>query len=92
MGDVKDTNKDKDSSKRKETYIGGEGSGLAVEDNSKIESKIVSKAKQSSNSKKEKGPLNSQRAIRVNYRRLSEPPAPAHPWHNGPPPPAASHP
>ena len=51
MGDVKDTNKDKDSSKRKETYIGGESSGLAVEDNSKIESKIVSKAKQSSNSR-----------------------------------------
>jgi hypothetical protein len=29
-------------------------------------------AKQSGNSKKEKGPLNSQRAIRVNYRRLTD--------------------
>ena len=42
---MKDVRDDKKNSNNRESYVGGEKSGLAVEDNVDLASKIVDKAK-----------------------------------------------
>ena len=44
LGDVKKEIKDEKNKKNRETYAGGESSGLAIENPNDISSKIVNKA------------------------------------------------